>query len=103
MKSSAVTWLSWRWLLGLGPRQTTYLGSISGRNVNDGLSSAGPVVAPELFTDTSDLTTSIRTMDGQTISSVRYPKKQLIFPFTAAEKSPTRHSTGRLSNRRAYE
>ena len=90
MKVSAVTWLSRRWLLGLGPRQTTCLGSISDRNVNDGFSISGPVVAPEIFSGTVSSRTSIPKKDGLTISSVIYPKKHLIFTTNKAEDSSTR-------------
>jgi hypothetical protein len=90
MKVSAVTWLSWRWLLGLGPRQTICPGSISDRNVNDGLPVQEPVVAPEVFSSTASSRTSIPKKDGLTISSVIYPNKHLIFINNKAEDSPTR-------------
>jgi len=103
MKDSAAIRLSWRWPQGLGPRQTTDPGAVSNRNVDDGIPLAEPVSSPAAVSQIRQPTTAIGTIDGTTISSVRYPKSHIIFPNLAAEDLPTRRTTGRITQRRAYE
>jgi hypothetical protein len=103
MQVSAVIRLSWRWLQGLGPRQTTDPDALSNRNVDDGIPVRDPVASPGMILDSPLPLQSIGSIDGIIVSSVRYPKSHLILPYLAAEDLPTRHMTGRITQRRAYE
>src|SRR5512132_4159408 len=104
MQVSAVIRLSGRKDARMGPRQTTRLGSISNRNVEDGILSRKPVFAPVGISGISQ--PQISTPDGNggnSFSSVRYPKTHLISPNFAAENLPTRKTPGGPLRWRAYE
>ncbi len=84
MQASAAIRLSWGTTLETGPRQTTFPGSNSSRNVDHGILEEEPVIATEpflIFSQSSSLSLSsypFRTVFGRLVQASGLPQAETL-------------------------